>query len=34
MFIATATLPDDPIALRVFALSLQAALTREVSPTA
>jgi transposase len=31
MFLATASLPDDPIALRVFAQSLQAAMAREVS---
>ena len=31
MFLATAPLPDDPIALRVFAQSLQAAMAREVS---
>jgi len=31
MFLATAPLPDDPIALRVFAQSLQSAMAREVS---
>jgi len=31
MFLATAPLPDDPIALRVFAQSLQAAMARELS---